>query len=89
MSKGNTSSLNNLSDENQIRQMEIDWGDAFFRRDIDALDRVTGRSTFRGRYKGWSMAGRYQYTDVLREATRFVEGGPVRTSLRWGLAHCG
>lgn len=26
---------------------------------------VTGRSTFRGRYKGWSMAGRYQYTDVL------------------------
>lgn len=26
---------------------------------------VTGRSTFRGRYKGWSMSGRYQYTDVL------------------------
>jgi len=26
---------------------------------------VTGRSTFRGRYKGWSMAGKYQYTDVL------------------------
>ena len=26
---------------------------------------VTGRSTFRGRYKGWPMAGRYQYTDVL------------------------
>ena len=26
---------------------------------------VTGRSTFRGRYKGWSMAGQYQYTDVL------------------------
>jgi hypothetical protein len=24
---------------------------------------VTGRSTFR--YKGWSMSGRYQYTDVL------------------------
>ncbi|HEX6648817.1 MAG TPA: nuclear transport factor 2 family protein [Pyrinomonadaceae bacterium] len=26
---------------------------------------VTGRSTFRGRYKGWPLAGRYQYTDVL------------------------
>lgn len=26
---------------------------------------VTGRSTFRGRYKGWSMGGQYQYTDVL------------------------
>ncbi|HEY0730405.1 MAG TPA: nuclear transport factor 2 family protein, partial [Pyrinomonadaceae bacterium] len=26
---------------------------------------VTGRSTFRGRYKGWSMTGSYQYTDVL------------------------
>ena len=26
---------------------------------------VTGRSTFRGRYKGWSMTGQYQYTDVL------------------------
>lgn len=26
---------------------------------------VTGTSTFRGRYKGWSMAGQYQYTDVL------------------------
>jgi len=26
---------------------------------------VTGRSTFKGRYKGWSMTGRYQYTDVL------------------------
>jgi ketosteroid isomerase-like protein len=26
---------------------------------------VTGRSTFKGRYKGWSMAGQYQYTDVL------------------------
>lgn len=32
---------------------------------------VTGRSTFRGCYKGWSMAGQYQYTDVLvrREGT--------------------
>ena len=114
MGKGNNSSLN-LSEEDQIRQMEIEWGDAFLRRDLDALDRlmtdeyiltaplgsvrdkaeslaaietlevlfestesdnvtvringdtavVTGRSTFRGRYKGWSMRGRYQYTDVL------------------------
>ena len=95
--------------------MEIEWGNAFLRRDIAALDRfmadqyiltdplgnvrdkteslaaietsevrfestesdnvnvringdtavVTGRSTFRGRYKGWSVAGQYQYTDVL------------------------
>jgi ketosteroid isomerase-like protein len=115
MSKGYNSSLNNLSDEDQIRQMEIEWGDAFLRRDIATLDRlmadeyiltdplgsvrgkaeslaaietnevlfestesdnvnvlingdtavVTARSTFRGRYKGWSVAGRYQYTDVL------------------------
>lgn len=107
MSKGYNSSLN-LSEEDQIRQMEIEWGDAFLRRDLDALDRlmtdeyiltdplgsvrdkadslaaietsevlfestesdnvtvringdtavVTGRSTFRGRYKGWSMSGR-------------------------------
>ena len=40
MSKGLNSSLNNLSDEDQIRQMEIEWGDAFLRRDIDALDRL-------------------------------------------------
>lgn len=26
---------------------------------------VTARSRFRGRYKGWSMAGCYQYTDVF------------------------
>ena len=114
MSKGYNSLLN-LSEEDQIRQMEIEWGEAFLRRDMDALDHlmtdeyiltdplgsvrdkaeslaaiqtsevlfestesdnvtvringdtavVTGRSTFRGRYKGWSMAGRYQYTDVL------------------------
>lgn len=101
--------------ENQVRQIESDWGDAFERRDMAALDRlmadeyvltdplghvrnktetlaaietndvdfesaqsddvnvtiyddtavVTGRSTFRGRYKGWSMSGCYQYTDVL------------------------
>lgn len=101
--------------EQEIKQIEIEWGDAFERRDMEALDRfmadeyiltdplgnvrtkaeslealrsnqiffestrsdnvnvkihgdtavVTGRSTFRGRYKGWSMAGQYQYTDVL------------------------
>lgn len=104
-----------ISTENQVRQIEIEWGDAFERRDIATLDHlmadeyiltdplghvrnktetlaaietnkvdfestqsadvnvtiydhtavVTGRSTFRGRYKGWSMAGCYQYTDVL------------------------
>ncbi|HEU4509277.1 MAG TPA: nuclear transport factor 2 family protein [Pyrinomonadaceae bacterium] len=101
--------------EQEVKQIEIEWGDAFERRDMDALDRfmadeyiltdplgnvrtkaeslealrsnqvlfestrsdnvnvkihgdtavVTGRSTFRGRYKGWSMSGKYQYTDVL------------------------
>jgi ketosteroid isomerase-like protein len=103
------------STEEEIRRVEIEWGDAFERRDMETLDRlmaddyiltdplgsvrtkaeslaaiernevhfestksdnvkvringdtavVTGRSTFRGRYKGWSMAGQYQYTDVL------------------------
>jgi len=101
--------------EEEVRQMESAWGEAFERRDMDTLDRlmakeylltdplghvrtkaetlaalddnevqfestnsddvnvcvngdtavVTGRSTFRGRYKGWSVAGQYQYTDVL------------------------
>jgi ketosteroid isomerase-like protein len=105
----------NISAEAAIRQFESEWGEAFERRDIVALDRfmtdeyfvtdplgivrskaeslaaiqrnevlfestksddvkvcvngdtalVTGRSTFRGRYKGWPMAGQYQYTDVL------------------------
>jgi ketosteroid isomerase-like protein len=103
------------SDEDEVRRMESDWGVAFERKDLAALDRlmadeyiltdplgnvrskaeslaaiqtnevyfestqsddvkvringdtavVTGRSTFRGRYKGWSMSGQYQYTDVL------------------------
>jgi ketosteroid isomerase-like protein len=103
------------STEDEIRRVEIEWGDAFEQRDMEALDRlmaddyiltdplgsvrtkaeslaaieknevhfessksdnvkvringdtavITGRSTFRGRYKGWSMAGQYQYTDVL------------------------
>ena len=101
--------------EDQIKKIEIEWGEAFERRDMAALDRlmadeyvvtdplgnvrskaeslaaiesnevlfesstsdnvhvrvngdtaiITGRSSFRGRYKGWSMAGQYQYTDVL------------------------
>lgn len=103
------------STEDEIRRIEIEWGEAFERRDMETLDRlmaddyiltdpigsvrtkaeslaaiernevlfestksdnvkvringdtavITGRSTFRGRYKGWSMAGQYQYTDVL------------------------
>ena len=114
----NNPTENNLplvSDEDEVRRIEIEWGDAFERRDMATLDRlmadeyiltdplgsvrskaeslaalktnevlfestnsddvnvringdtavVTGRSTFRGRYKGWSMAGQYQYTDVL------------------------
>jgi len=104
-----------ISTEDEIKRIEIEWGDAFEQRDMETLDRlmaddyiltdplgsvrtkaeslaaiknnevhfestksdnvnvringdtavVTGRSTFRGRYKGWSMAGQYQYTDVL------------------------
>ena len=104
-----------ISAEEEIRQVEIEWGDAFERHDIATLDRlmgdeyfltdplgnvmskaetlaaiqrnevlfqstasdnvnvrvhgdtalVTGRATFRGRYKGWPMKGQFQYTDVL------------------------
>jgi ketosteroid isomerase-like protein len=104
-----------VSAEDEVKQIEIEWGEAFERRDMATLDRlmadeyiltdplgnvrskaeslaalkanevhfestqsdnvnvmingdtavVTGRSTFKGRYKGWSMQGRYQYTDVL------------------------
>src|ERR1051325_8762427 len=112
----NVLTLNNQStDEDAVRQMEWDWGEAFEQKDLATLDRlmadeyiltdplghvrskaeslaalptnevnfesaqsddvtvringdtavVTGRSKFRGRYKGWSMAGQYQYTDVL------------------------
>jgi len=107
--------LTAVSAEEEIKRIEIEWGEAFERRDIPTLDSlmsdeyiltdplgnvrnkseslaaikrndvhfesttsdnvnvringdtavVTGTSTFRGRYKGWSMAGRYQYTDVL------------------------
>lgn len=104
-----------VSEEDEVRRVEIEWGEAFEHRDFATLDRimaneyiltdplgnvrgkaeslaalatneihfestksdnvdvringdtavVTGRSTFKGRYKGWSMAGKYQYTDVL------------------------
>ena len=104
-----------ISVEDEIRRMEFEWGVAFERRDMAALDRlmddeyvvtdplgnvrskaeslsaiksnqvlfestksdnikvrvngdtavVTGRSSFKGWYKGWSMGGQYQYTDVL------------------------
>ena len=114
----NTQPLQNSttnSEEAEVRRTEFDWGQAYERKDLAALDRVmadeyiltdplgnirnkaetlaaimtnevnfestesddvnvringdtavvTGRSTFRGRYKGWSMSGQYQYTDVL------------------------
>lgn len=104
-----------ISVEDQIRQIESEWGTAFERRDLHKLNRlmadeynftdplgqirtkaetldalatnevnfestnsdnvrvrvcgdtavVTGRSTFRGRYRGFSVSGQYQYTDVL------------------------
>lgn len=104
-----------VSAEDEVKQIEYEWGDAFERRDMATLDRlmadeyiltdplgnvrskaeslaalktneihfestksdnvnvvingdtavVTGRSTFKGRYKGWPMGGQYQYTDVL------------------------
>ena len=103
------------SEEDAVRRMEREWGEAFERKDLSVLNQlmaeeyiltdplgnvrskaeslaaletnevdfestrsddvnvringdtavVTGRSTFRGRYKGWSMSGQYQYTDVL------------------------
>jgi ketosteroid isomerase-like protein len=117
------------SDEDAVRRMESDWGDAFERKDLTALDQfmadeyiltdplgivrskaeslaaigtnevyfestrsddvkvringdtavVTGRSTFRGRYKGWPMAGQYQYTDILvkRRGTWMAVGSHI------------
>ena len=135
------------SEEDEIRRVEIEWGEAFERRDFAALDRlmadeyiltdplgnvrdkseslaaiatnevhfestksdnvkvrihgdtavVTGRSTFRGRYKGWSMAGRYQYTDVLVKrdgswqavSSHITALGTGTLRLRVGLLFCG
>jgi ketosteroid isomerase-like protein len=58
---------------------------------------VTGRSTFRGRYKGWSMAGKYQYTDVLVKrsgswqavSSHITALGSGNLRLRVGLLFCG
>lgn len=105
----------NSQTEDEVRQFEVEWGEAFERQDMARLDRlmadeyvltdplgyvrtkaeslaaiqssqvlfestksdnvsvringdtaiVTGRASFRGRYKGLSMTGHYQYTDVL------------------------
>ena len=134
-------------DEDEIRRVEIEWGDAFEQRDFAALDRimadeyiltdplgnvrdkaeslaalktnevlfestksdnvavringdtavVTGRSTFRGRYRGWSMAGRYQYTDVLVRrgdswqavSSHITALGTGTLRLRMGVLVCG
>ena len=134
-------------DEDEIRRVEREWGDAFEQRDFAALDRimadeyiltdplgnvrgkeeslaalktnevrfestksdnvdvringdtavVTGRSTFRGRYKGWSMAGKYQYTDVLVKrggswqavGSHITALGAGNLRLRVGLLVCG
>lgn len=58
---------------------------------------VTGRSTFKGRYKGWSMAGKYQYTDVLVKrsgawqavSSHITALGAGNLRLRVGLLFCG
>jgi len=134
-------------DEDEIRRVEIEWGDAFEQRDFAALDRimadeyiltdplgnvrdkaeslaalktnevlfessksdnvdvringdtavVTGRSTFRGRYRGWSMTGKYQYTDVLVKrngswravGSHITALGAGNLRLRVGMLFCG
>lgn len=134
-------------DEDEIRRVENEWGDAFEQRDFATLDRimadeyiltdplgnirdkaeslaslksnemlfestksdnvdvringdtavVTGRSTFRGRYRGWSMAGQYQYTDVLVKrsgswqavGSHITALGAGNLRLRVGLLVCG
>ena len=135
------------SEEDEIRRVETEWGDAFERRDFATLDRimadeyiltdplgnvrgkteslaaletnevlfestksdnvgvringdtavVTGRSTFKGRYKGWSMAGQYQYTDVLVKrsgswqavSSHITALGTGTLRMRVGLLFCG
>jgi len=134
-------------DEDEIRRVEIEWGDAFEQRDFAALDRimadeyiltdplgnvrdkaeslaalktnevlfessksdnvdvringdtavVTGRSTFKGRYRGWSMTGKYQYTDVLVKrngswravGSHITALGAGNLRLRVGMLFCG
>jgi ketosteroid isomerase-like protein len=135
------------SDEDEVRRVESEWGDAFEQRDFAALDRimadeyiltdplgnvrgkaeslaalatnevrfdstrsdnvnvlingdtavVTGRSTFKGRYRGWSMAGKYQYTDVLVKrsgawqamSSHITALGSTPFRLRMGMLFCG
>lgn len=135
------------SEEDEVRRVEIEWGEAFERRDFATLDRimadeyiltdplgnvrgkaeglaaletnevlfestksdnvkvringdtavVTGRSTFKGRYKGWSMAGQYQYTDVLVKrngswqavSSHITAVGKGTLRMRVGLLFCG
>jgi len=135
------------TEEDEVRRVEIEWGDAFERLDFATLERlmaddyiltdplgnvrgreetlaalatnearfdstksdnvhvringdtaiVTGRSTFKGRYKGWSMAGRYQYTDVLVKrngswqavSSHITALGTGTLRLRMGLLFCG
>ena len=135
------------SEENEVRRVESEWGDAFEQRDFVTLDRimadeyiltdplgivrgkaesltaletnevlfestksdnvkvrlngdtavVTGRSTFKGRYRGWSMAGRYQYTDVLVKrngswqavSSHITALGAGTLRMRVGLLFCG
>ncbi len=58
---------------------------------------VTGRSTFKGRYRGWSMAGKYQYTDVLVKrsgawkamSSHITALGTGTLRLRVGMLFCG
>ena len=58
---------------------------------------VTGRSTFKGRYRGWSMAGKYQYTDVLVKrsgawqavSSHITALGSDTLRLRVGMLFCG
>lgn len=142
-----TLKISNGEDEDEIRRVESEWGDAFEQRDFAALDRimadeyiltdplgnvrgkeeslaalktnevrfestksdnvdvringdtavVTGRATFRGRYRGWSMAGKYQYTDVLVKrgdswravGSHITALGAGSLRLRVGLLVCG
>ena len=135
------------TEEDEVRRVEIEWGDAFEHRDFGTLERlmddeyiltdplgnvrrkeetlaalatnevrfdstksddvhvringdtavVTVRSTFKGRYKGWSMAGKYQYTDVLVKrngswqaiSSHITALGTGTLRLRVGLLFCG
>lgn len=135
------------SEEDEVRRVESEWGDAFEQRDFATLDRimadeyiltdplgnvrgkaeslaalatnkvlfestrsdnvkvringdtavVTARATFKGRYRGWSMAGQYQYTDVLVKrngswqavSSHITAVGAGTLRMRVGLLFCG